>query len=55
MNFTKKVWGVIGSKFVEVLQVQLNRCKLITSDTMGATKLIPKVDGIPKVAQTTSS
>ena len=50
-EFYKKVWGVIGSKFVEVLQVQLNRCKLITSDTMGATKLIPKVDGIPKVEE----
>ena len=48
-EFYKKVWGIIGSKFVTILQVQLSRCKLVESDTNGATKLLPKVDGIPKV------
>ena len=46
-EFYKGVWGVIGVKFVEILQVQLDRFKLVESDTMGAIKLIPKVKGIP--------
>ena len=45
----KKVWDVIGCKFVEVLQVQLKRGRLIKSDTMGATKVIPKVEAVPRV------
>ena len=48
-EFYKGVWGVIGVKFVEILQVQLDRFKLVESDTMGAIKLIPKVEGIPRV------
>ena len=48
-EFYKTVWNVIGSKFVEILQVQLDRLKLVDSDTMGATRLIPKVEGVPKV------
>ena len=48
-EFYQKVWEVIGSKFLEILQVQLARCQLIASDTMGATKLIPKVESVPRV------
>ena len=48
-EFYRTVWDIIGSCFVEVLQVQLDRLNLIESDKMGATKLASKVDGVPGV------
>ena len=48
-EFYKKCWGIIGAKFIKILQVQLKRRKLIQSDLMGATKLAPKVEGVPEV------
>ena len=48
-EFYRAVWDVIGGHFVKVLQVQLNRLRLIESDKQGATKLASKVDGIPVV------
>ena len=48
-EFYRAVWDLIGTWFVEVLQVQLDRLKLIESDKMGATKLASKVDGVPRV------
>ena len=48
-EFYKKVWDIIGNRFLQVLQVQLDRLKLIESNRMGATKLVPKVDDVPRV------
>ena len=48
-EFYAKVWDVIADKFIKILQVQLHRGRLVTSNTMGATKLVPKVDIIPQV------
>ena len=35
--------------FIQVLQCQLDRFKIIDSNTMGATRLGPKVSGVPQV------
>ena len=43
------MWTVIGEDFVKILQCQLDRLRLIDSDTVGATRLAPKVSGIPQV------
>ena len=48
-EFYKAVWSVIGEDFMKILQCQLDRIKLIESDTMGATRLASKVSGIPQV------
>ena len=48
-EFYKHTWPVIKDTFLSVLQCQLHRNRLILSDTCGATRLIPKVDGVPKV------
>ena len=48
-EFYKVVWSVIGQDFVMILQCQLDRLRLIDSDTVGATRLAPKVSGIPQV------
>ena len=50
-EFYVKVWDTIGNKFQEILQVQLDRCRLVNSNTLGATKLVPKVEGVPKVSE----
>ena len=48
-EFYKAVWSVIGEDFMKILQCQLDRIKLIDSDTIGATRLASKVNGIPQV------
>ena len=48
-EFYKTTWDIIGHDFVKVLQVQLQRLKLIDSDQHGATRLGSKVDGVPGV------
>ena len=48
-EFYKVVWPVIGKDFVKILQCQLDRLRLIDSDTIGATRLAPKVIGVPHV------
>ena len=50
-EFYLKVWSVIAEKFVEILQIQLDRRRLVNSNTLGATKLVPKVENIPRVDQ----
>ena len=45
-EFYKAVWPVIGEVCCEQLQCQLDRMKLIESNT--ATRLAPKVAGIPQ-------
>ena len=46
-EFYKTVWPVISEVFCQQLQCQLDRVKLIESNTVGATRLAPKVSGIP--------
>ena len=48
-EFYKAVWPVISEEFDKVLQCQLDRQMLIDSDTVGATRLTPKVTGVPSV------
>ena len=50
-EFYKYTWPIIKEIFLLVLQCQIDRGKLILSDTIGATRLIPKVDGIPHVEE----
>ena len=44
-------WDIIGHDFTLVLQVELARLRLIESDKHGATRLAPKVDGVPSVSE----
>ena len=48
-EFYRATWHIIGDTFLEILQCQLSRLKLIDSNKMGATRLIPKVTGTPQV------
>ena len=48
-EFYKAVWPVIKVVFVQILQCQLKRLRLIDSDTLAAARLAPKVDGIPAI------
>ena len=47
MNFTNQH----GASLARILQVKLNRFRLIESDRHGATRLAPKVDGGPLVTE----
>ena len=48
-EFYKAVWPVIKVEFVQILQCQLERLRLIDSDTLAATRLASKVEGIPAI------
>ena len=48
-EFYRAVWSVISEEFLKILHCQLDRSKLIDSDTMGASRLASKVSGIPQV------
>ena len=48
-EFHCTAWPIIKNSFHKVLQVQLTRCRLTESGKQGATRLIPKVEGIPEV------
>ena len=48
-EFYRVTWPVLGASFHKVLQVQLRRCRLMESGKLGATRLIPKVEGVPEV------
>ena len=50
-EFYKKTWVIIKDVFMDVLQCQIDRLRLIDSDRMGATRLLPKVVGVPKVEE----
>ena len=50
-EFFKKTWTVIGTSFSKVLQAQLDRKRLMESNTKGATRLIPKVEHVPDVTE----
>ena len=48
-EFYKVTWHIIKDAFLEVIQCQLDRKKLINSNTVGAVRLLSKVNGVPKV------
>ena len=48
-EFFKFTWPIIRVPFTMVLQCQLDRQRLILSDKMGATRLLSKVTGVPRV------
>ena len=48
-EFYKAVWSIIKEDFIRILQCQLDRFRLIDSDIVGATRLAPKVSGVPQV------
>ena len=48
-EFFRVTWPIIGSEFRDVLQCQLDRFQIIPSDKIGATRLVPKVNGVPQV------
>ena len=50
-EFYKHVWPTIRHTFLEVIQCQLNRCKIVESNTVRAIRLCPKVEGVPTVDQ----
>ena len=47
-EFYCETWPAIGRTFHKVLQVQLQRCRLMESGKQGATRLIPKVKAVPE-------
>ena len=48
-EFYKSTWEIIRITFVQVLQCQIDRERIVASNTIGATRLSSKVDGIPQV------
>ena len=48
-EYYKATWPLIKEEFVQVLRCQLDKQKLIDSNTIGATRLTPKVAGVPGV------
>ena len=48
-EFYKATWSIIGVDFHKMLQVEMERLKLIESDRHGATRLASKVSGIPAI------
>ena len=50
-EFYQVTWDIIGQDFVQVLQTQLQRIRLMESDKHGATRLASKVDGVPSVSE----
>ena len=48
-EFYKSTWEMIRETFVMVLQCQLDRERIVESNTMGATRLSSKVVGVPQV------
>ena len=47
----KSTFDIIGQDFTRVLQVQMARFRIIESDQHGATRLTPKVEGVPAVTE----
>ena len=50
-EFYKCAWDIIKDTLLSVLQCQLDRGIIVQSNTVGATRLIPKVDGVPTVEE----
>ena len=48
-EFYVVTWSLIKDTFLKVIQCQLDKSHIIASNTMGVTRLISKVKGIPKV------
>ena len=50
-EFYKFTWSIIGTIFTKILQVQLDRERILESGRHGATCLISKVETVPDVTQ----
>ena len=50
-EFYKKTGSVINKELLEIINCQLDRLELVDSDKKGATRLGPKVEGVPRVDQ----
>ena len=48
---SNKVGDVINKELLEILNCQLNRLQLVESNKIGATRLVPKVEEVPRVYQ----
>ena len=48
---SNKVGDVINKELLEILNCQLNRLQLVESNEIGATRLVPKVEEVPRVYQ----
>ena len=48
-EFYQATWLLIRETFLKVIQCQLNRVRIVESNTLGATRLCSKVEGVPKV------
>ena len=48
-EFYKKTWPIIRKTFTMIIQCQLDRQRIVGSNCIGATRLLPKVVGVPKV------
>ena len=47
-EFYKVVWPVISNVFKDILQCQLDKKMIVDSNRRGATRLLPKVKGVPQ-------
>ena len=50
-EFYKKTIEVIQGDLLDIINCQLDRVKILESDRHGATRLGPKVEGVPRVDQ----
>ena len=50
-EFYKKTMEVIQGDLLDIINCQLDRVKILESDRHGATRLGPKVEGVPRVDQ----
>ena len=51
---SNKVGDVINKELLEILNCQLNRLQLVESNKIGATRLVPKVEEVPRPGCTSS-
>ena len=50
-EFYNRVGNVIYNELLEILNCQLDRMLLVESNKHGATRLVPKVEEVPRVYQ----
>ena len=48
-EFYQETFSIIKNDFLQVLQCQLDRVRIVESNKHGVTRLAPKVDGVPSV------
>ena len=50
-EFYKSTWSLIKNTFLNVIKCQMERFRIVKSNTVGATRLCSKVNGVPTVEQ----